>query len=327
MGGSASPTGRGVGVIEELGLWRARLTDHLQLKGFSPRTLERYGYALGPFFGFLAERGVARPAQVTREAVEAYRLHLFHWRPKGKPLSLGTQIAHLNAVKGFFRFLHEERYLLVDPAAGVAAPRGAQRLPVVLSEGEVRRLLKAPDVRRPLGLRDRAILELLYSTGLRNSELRALLLDDLQSDRGLVRVSRGKGNKSRMVPLGEEAAYWLDLYLQVARPRLARSPGERHVFVGLRGPFKTREALAEVVQRAAALAGLKKRVTPHGLRHAVATHMLRHGAGLRHLQVMLGHASAGTTQLYTRVEVGDLRRVHRRCHPRERRWAEPESES
>lgn len=140
-----------------------------------------------------------------------------------------------------------------------------------------------------------------------------------QGDRSLLQIRHGKGGKQRVVPLGREAAGWLEEYLRRGRPRLHPAPTERRVFLTGRGTgLSTREALAQVVQRAATRAGVKRRVTPHSLRHAVATHMLRHGAGLRHLQEMLGHASAGTTQLYTRVEVTDLRRVHRRCHPRER---------
>ncbi len=307
-------------------VWQARFREHLELRAWSERTIEGYLGEIPRLFDFLRQRKVASLVEVTPEHVAAYRLHLYNSRHRGRPLSLSTQSGRLSAVKTFFRFLRQASFLLLDPAAGVERPRVIKDLPRVLpTEKEVRRLIEAPDVSTVLGLRDRAILELLYATGIRNSELRELCLDDVQLARRLVVVRLGKGKKSRVVPMGEEAAYWLDEYLRCARPRLVGSRPERRVFLARSGrPILTRQALSEVVLRAARSAGLDKAITPHALRHAVATHMLRRGAGLRHLQEMLGHASAGTTQVYTRVEVSDLRRVHQRCHPREQRRRPPQ---
>lgn len=304
----------------DLMLWRARWTEWMQLRRWSERTVGVYLWELGPLFRFLESKGVESIGELNRSLIEAYRLHLFYMRrPDGRPLSHSRQQVRLAAVKAFCRFLRQERYLLLDPAVDVASPRANRVLPRVPTEREVLRLLSAPDVKTPLGLRDRAILELLYSTGIRNTELRSLSLEELERDRRQLIVRRGKGRKQRVVPLGEEAAYWVDEYLTRGRPQLARDPRERHVFLTWRGqPLATTEALSELVRRAVRQARLKHRITPHSLRHAMATHMLRGGAGLRHLQEMLGHASAGTTQRYTRVELTDLRRVHRRCHPRER---------
>ncbi|MCE7874499.1 recombinase XerD [bacterium CPR1] len=299
--------------------WKRLFSDWLTLGTWSVRSRQEYPGQLTGLFEFLQARGVERLGEVTRELLQDYRLHLYHRRHRGRTLAMSSQNRKLCVVKVFFRFLLEERYLLVDPAAGLVLPRFVRMLPAVPTEKEVRRLLAAPDVRTALGLRDRAILELVYSTGMRNTELRELCLDDIDTDRRTVRIRKGKGSKSRVVPLGQEAAYWLDAYLSSGRPRFKPAPDQLRVFLSAKkGPLLTREVVSNIVTRAARKAGLKKRITTHSLRHAVATHMLRRGAGLRHLQEMLGHASAGTTQIYTRVEITDLRRVHRKCHPRER---------
>lgn len=304
----------------DVALWRSRFREYLQLGQYSPRTVAGYVGELGELFAFLAERGVESLGGVTRERVEEYRNHLFYLESRGRRLSSTTQNRRVHAVKTFFRFLAEEDFLLIDPAVEVDAPRTPGTLPrVILSELETKRVLEAPDVSTALGLRDRAILEVLYGTAIRNSELSALTLDAVDLARGELRVHRGKGGKSRVLPLGEEAAAWLEAYLARARPQLARASREALVFVTWRGLRFTRGALSEVVRRAARDAGVRKEVTPHVLRHCCATHMLRHGAGLRHLQELLGHASVATTQAYTRLETSDLRRVLRRCHPRERR--------
>lgn len=303
-----------------LELWQTRFREHLELRQCTARTVESYSGELRPLFAWLAEQGVEEPGAVTREHLEGYRTHLFYLRTKaGEALSLQTQQARLTSVKAFFRFLLVERFVLVDPAAALALPRVPRALPrAMLTEADVQSLLEAPDTSTPLGLRDRAILEVLYVTGIRNLELRGLRLDDVGLERGELRIARGKGNKSRMVPLGEEAVLWLDEYLREGRPQLVRDTAVLAVFLTWRGRPLTREILSEIVLRCAGKAGLPP-VTPHQLRHCCATHMLRHGAGLRHLQELLGHASATTTQRYTRVELSDLRRVLRRCHPRERR--------
>lgn len=299
--------------------WLDRFEEWMALRQIAATTRANYRQRTRIFLEYLAERNLAL-TQVTREVLEDYRLRLFYRHYLGRPIGPASQANHLVAVKKFFRFLIKDNALLLDPTAELDLPRLPSRLPrSVPSEKEIRRLLEAPDVGTLLGLRDRAILELLYATGLRNAELRHLTLDAVRLEERLVWVFRGKGDKSRVVPLGREAAYWLSEYLVRARPRLARSAAEKHLFLGSKGPLRSSMSLNKVIQRAAVLAGAGETVTPHGFRHACATHMLRHGAGLRQLQEILGHSSAGTTQRYTKVEVSDLRRVHRRCHPRERR--------
>jgi integrase/recombinase XerD len=187
-----------------------------------------------------------------------------------------------------------------------------------LSVKEAQALMVAPDSNTPTGTRDRAILELLYSTGMRNTELRCLKLSDVDSRRGEVRISFGKGRKTRIVPIGEVAAHFLALYLDNARSHLVRRVDEELLFVSWRGRKLSKGSLTEVVHRYAVKAKIAKKVTCHTLRHSCATHMLRGKADLRYIQEMLGHGSLSTTQIYTKVELSDLKRVHRECHPRNR---------
>ena len=304
----------------ELRKWQARYRDYLSLvKGWSPATTDTYSRELKPFFEFLESYELQSLAGLTRKMLEEYRAHLYRLKPRGKNLALSTQAVRLAAIKQFARFLYREQYLLVDIGAGLEMPRRAQRLPrVVLSEREALKLLEAPNVQTPVGLRDRAMLELFYVTGMRNSELRALTLGDFDWSRRVVYIQQGKGNKPRVVPLGEEAAICIQEYLARGRPQLVTDPELQRCFVGRLNAHLGRQYLALVVRQYARKAGLTKVVTPHVLRHSCATHMLRRGAGIRQLQTLLGHAHLDTTQIYTRVEVSDLAQVIEKFHPRER---------
>ncbi len=301
-----------------IALWSERFREHLRLGARSERTLESYLWELRQFLQFLADRGVSQVHEIRREEVDAYRVHLHHHRkPDGKPLAVKTQATRLHGVLCFLRFLYQEQYLLMNPGQGISGPKVPPPLPAsLLDEEQVIQLLEAPDTSTPLGLRDRAVLEVLYSSGLRNTELRKLECGDFDLGRLEVHVRFGKGNKQRMVPLGEPAAAWVEEYFQNGRPWLVKRPNE-WAFLSWRGNRLGRDALGVLVRRHAKAAGLK-RVTPHLLRHCCATHMLKNQAGLRHLQEMLGHASVATTQRYTQVVISDLREVHQRCHPREK---------
>ena len=303
----------------DLRLWQSRYRDYLSMvKGWSGRTLDTDGRELKPFFAFLASYELTSVAGLTREMLEGYRSHLYHLKVKDKSLSLSTQGVRLAAIKQFARFLYREQYLLVDVAAGVEIARRHRRLPrTILSERETVQLLNAPDLKKPVGLRDRAMLELFYSTAIRNSELRELDLDDVDWARKLVLIRKGKGDKSRVVPLGEEAELWLLEYLHKGRPQLVQESGQQRFFVGRLSQELGRQYLAKIVRQYASQVGLTKTVTPHVLRHSCATHLLKRGAGVRQLQALLGHESLDTTQIYTRVEVSDLERVIERFHPRE----------
>lgn len=309
-----------------LRLWQVRFGEHLELRGRSPRTVSLYVREAKHLFDYLRRQGLEGVGEVTREHLDGYRSELYYRRTrKDRPLSLKSQAVRLGAVKAFFQFLVRDRFLLTNPASALELPRIPRDLPPpLLSEEEVVRLMEAPDAAEPLGIRDRAILEVLYASAIRNAELRALDLDAVDLERRELRIVHGKGGKSRVVPLGEEAAAWLQEYLEHVRPELARRTSATALFLSWRGTRLSSSSLGDLVHRSARAAGLDKHVTPHLLRHCCATHMLRRGAGIRHLQGLLGHESTASTQRYTRVEISDLHRVLRRCHPRERDRLEPE---
>jgi len=231
---------------------------------------------------------------------------------------VGTHIAHLVVVKIFFLFLSREGYILANPASDLELPRQKKPLPTVLNEPEILKLMGVPKTDKKTGIRDRAILELLYGTGLRNSELCSLTLDLLDLAGHTLRLQEGKGGKPRLLPLGQEAQAWLELYLEKVRPFWLRNPQCQAVFLDRwgAGPI-TRCTVSMLVRQLGKKAGLGKAATPHSLRHSCATHMLRRGAGLRHIQQLLGHEQLSSTEHYTRVELTDLRKVLSRCHPRE----------
>ena len=221
----------------------------------------------------------------------------------------------LSSLRRFYQYLVREGCLKVDPSAQIDAPKLGRPLPKSLTEDEVEALLQAPDVCQFLGVRDRAMLELLYASGLRVSELIDLPVSQLNLRQGVLRVV-GKGDKERLVPLGEEAVEWLDSYLEQARPALLQGRMSDALFVTQRGAAMTRQAFWYLIKRYARQAGIKAGLSPHGLRHSFATHLLNHGADLRVLQMLLGHSNLSTTQIYTHVARERLKGVHATHHPR-----------
>ena len=300
-------------------LWQERFAEHLALEGRTEATIRSYRYAAAAFLHFCADRGLCEIHELGRDDVLAYQVHLHRKRkPDGNPLALVSQNREMAAALVFCKFLKRNRYLVTDPGAEVRLMKVPRRLlPVLLEEDEVLRLFAAPDTSTPLGIRDRAIMEVLYSSALRNFELRSLEVGDADLKRLEIRVQNGKGRKPRVVPLGEPAAAWVEEYLRHGRTLLLKGRDPGFLFLAHHGGELTGEALGDLVRKHALAAGLSTRVTPHLLRHCCATHMLRRRAGLRHLQELLGHSSAETTQVYTKVEITDLREVHQRCHPRE----------
>jgi len=302
----------------------ARFLERMRVEGFSPRTIDSYRSQLGFLLAWLdTETDVEEITAVTLELLHGYQTWLYGYTDEeGRGLAIATQAARLSVVRAFFRWLVKTDVLLYDPSGGLVLPKRKGILPrSVLTKQEVTRMLAAADTTTTLGLRDRAMLEVLYSTGIRNAELRALTVYDLDLDRGLVRINEGKNAKDRVVPLGEIACRWLQEYLDEARPKLlARdSVGEQTVFLSKNGRPLLPLGVIDRIRRLAKAAGIERPVTPHSMRHTFATHMLRGRADIRHIQAMLGHASVATTQIYTRVEVTDLKTVHKRCHPREKR--------
>lgn len=300
--------------------WQRLFTDYLRSYRRSEATISSHLVEVRFFLKFLKQRGLASLHELTREDVEAYQVNLEHrLKANGEPLKLTSKNGKISTVKAFVKFLRRTQVLLTDPTRDIVCPRPPKTiLPELPTEEDIVKLLETPDVTTPLGLRDRAILELFYSSALRNSELRLLQVGDVDLRRLQVRVYRGKGGRQRVVPMGEEAASWIDEYLRSARGFLLGKREHGFLFVSYRGrPFKTNR-MGELVVRVAEAAGLEQRITPHILRHCCATHMLRRNVRFRHLQEFLGHANPSSTQIYTRVELTELTEAYRNSHPRER---------
>ncbi|MCU0560243.1 MAG: site-specific tyrosine recombinase XerD [Desulfobacterales bacterium] len=279
-------------------------------KGLAKATLEAYSRDLLRYAEFLARSG--RPS-VSEADTPLILKHLIDLRAQG--LGARSRARHLVAVRGFYGFLAREKLLPADPSKLIDLPKMSLTLPDVLSVEEVRRLLNAPASSRPQGVRDAAMLELLYAAGLRVSELVGLRLQDVHLDAGFVRVM-GKGAKQRMVPIGRYAREKLLFYLAHGREALLKNRPSPFVFVARAGRPITRQGFWKLLRRYAGAAGLAKAITPHTLRHSFATHLLEGGADLRAVQEMLGHADVATTQIYTHVANERLREIHRRFHPR-----------
>jgi integrase/recombinase XerD len=277
-------------------------------RGLSPRTIEAYGRDLEQLAAFLGRAGAPRLEDVSRERVLQFERWLY-----GRGISATSALRKMSAIRSFLAFAIREGYL-EGPAPEIDAPKKPRRLPHTLSRAEVERLLEQPDAASPEGLRDRAMLELMYAAGLRVSEAVGLEIDNLSLDDRLVRC-RGKGNKERLVPFHERAAAWLREYLRVSRPELLGGGQSRRLFVAAGGRPVTRFFVWERIQGYADRAGLRH-VSPHTLRHSFATHLLQGGADLRAIQEMLGHASIATTQIYTAVDNRHLADTFQRCHPR-----------
>lgn len=290
-----------------------RATDlflmHIKLeRGLAVNTVQAYAGDLRVFVDWATGRGLTEPGQITPRLVVDYLLALSR-----KGLSTRTQARRLVALRGLFKMLCAEHHLPVDPTAAVELPRIGRRLPTVLSAEEVERLLGAPDRRTPRGLRDAAMLETLYATGIRVSELVNLRLSDLNPERGYLMVM-GKGSKQRLVPLGEQALELIDAYLTDVRPAWDR--GHPGLFLTDRRRTMTRQGFWKLLKRHAAKEGITRPLSPHKLRHSFATHLLDHGADLRAVQEMLGHADISTTQIYTHLSRKHVLEAYRRHHPR-----------
>ena len=316
---------------EQAGGFRAYLVDFLAwtaARQYSPMTVKARRIELGYFIDWCEERSINRPDEVTRGILERYRQHIFQYRRKtdAAPLSHQTQGKRLISVRAFFQWLARQHHLLYNPASELELPRQQQRLPRhILSVAEVEQVLNAcidADVSTdPLGLRDRAMLETLYSTGMRRSEITSLRVDDVDLNRGTVFVHQGKGAKDRVVPIGERACRWIEKYLFKVRPELVDVDDGGVLFLAKHGAGMVPKQLSVIVRGAIAGAKLERFADTHPnaachlLRHACATHMLENGADIRYIQALLGHADLSTTEVYTRVSIQQLKAVHEKTHP------------
>lgn len=286
--------------------------DHLAVeRGLSGASVAAYRTDLESFGRFLAERRLDA-SRVARADLGRYLAGL-----RARGLSARSTSRALSAVRGFYGFAAAHLGFVEDPTADMGNPKTGLTLPKSLGEKEVETLLAAPDTTTTLGLRDRAMLELLYASGLRVSEIVGLARESVDLESGMLRVT-GKGGKERLVPFGKSAARWLVRYLESTRPALDRKRAPQ-LFLSARGGGLTRQRLWQLIEKYGRAAGIRARLTPHCLRHSFATHLLEHGADLRALQMMLGHADIATTQIYTQVSRSRLQRVYDEFHPRARR--------
>ena len=308
-------------MADELAAHAERYLDHLAVeRGLSENTLVAYRQDLRRYLGFLGRREIRRVEDVDGATIRAFvaSLSASTHGPDDAPYRATSVARALSSVRSFHRFLVREGVVDHDPTAGVPQPRLPRSLPRPLPVEDVRRLLEAPDSETPTGVRDRAILELLYGSGLRISELTGLDVDDVDLEEGSVRVL-GKGGKEREVPLGSFAADAVTAYLTRGRPALASGTTRGALFLNARGGRLSRQSCARLLSGYVRRAGIDRRVTLHTLRHSFATHLLEGGADVRVVQELLGHASVGTTQIYTLVTEQHLREVYETSHPRARR--------
>lgn len=288
-----------------------RFCDRLWLEdGLSQNTLAAYRRDLGAFQSWLDKDRASSLTRATSSDMDAYLAHRFaaHAKPS-------TAARYTASLRRFYRYLLRENQIEADPTQFLNTPKLPRSLPKLLSESDVEALLNAPNIDTPAGLRDRAMIETLYATGLRVSELVGLKLLNLDLNAAVLRVT-GKGGKDRLVPLGEEAQHWLTRYLQESRPLLLNGKKCAEVFITARGTGMTRQAFWHLLKRQARVADIQKPLSPHTLRHAFATHLLSHGADLRAVQMLLGHADISTTQIYTHVARERLKKLHQQHHPR-----------
>ncbi len=286
------------------------LAEMGQVRGLSANTLDAYRRDLRRYLSALAAAGTASIADVDRAQVTCLLSRL---RDEGR--TPATVARNLTSMRRFHLFALRRGWSSTDPTQALVPPRLERVLPDVLTVDQAERLLTAPDVSTPLGQRDRAVLEMLYATGITVSELTALHLDALEPDHSLVRIA-GRAGRARLVPLGRPAAVQLGMYLARSRPLLAQAMSDDTVFLNGRGQGLSRMGVWTLCRTAAGRAGITGRISPHTLRHSFAAHLLDGGADLRVVQELLGHADLSTTQVYTRLEPADLRQVHRRYHPR-----------
>jgi integrase/recombinase XerD len=288
----------------------------LAIKGFSESTLRVREIYILMFLRWCGSNGILCATEVTGETLLRFQEHLyFHRKMNGHPLSTSSQYSRLALIRLWFRWMHRQGHIPNDPTKALELPRTSYRLPTVLTKQQVEKVLGQPDVGNLVGIRDRAKMEVLYSTGIRRTELLGLKIVDLDRERGVVAIREGKGKRDRTVPIGERALVWLDQYLSRVRPTIVTGPDSGVVFLTSTGASFTPNHLSWLVRQYLRAANIPKPGACHVFRHTMATHMLEGGADTRYIQEMLGHARLDTTQIYTHVSIRKLKQVHTRTHP------------
>ncbi len=295
-----------------------KFVEAMRVLNFSDHTLTHHIRYLNFFLAWSADRGIMKPGEVTKPILERYQRWLFYYRkPDGDPLSFATQKAYLVSIRMWFKWLARHNHILYNPASELELPKQCKTLPKnILTATEADLVLSRPDIHDPLGLRDRAILETFYSTGMRRAELSHLTVFNIDRERGTVHIEKGKGRKERIIPIGDRALIWIEKYKLESRPKLLVSGQATNLlFITLFGDIFTLDGLSSMVQQYIAAADLGKQGSCHMFRHTMATLMLENGCDLRFIQMILGHAHLSTTEIYTQVGVKKLVEMHRATHP------------
>lgn len=291
----------------------------LRVRNLADRTIQGLRWRLGKFLDYLGKLNITEVTAITKEVIASYQVELYEKiNRSGKPDTVSFQNGMLSAVKQFMSYLKEHDTIVSDPAGEIRYAKVPKSLPRgVLTTSEARKILHKPDTKSVIGYRDRTILEVLYSTGIRKEELNNLTIADVDYADGFLRVT-GKGGKDRVVPLGRIACRYLENYVKSVRPEFLINPYEKHLFLSSRGKPLSKNVLWELIKKYAKKAKIPKNVHPHTFRHTCATAMLRNKANIRAVQELLGHSSLTSTQVYTHLSITDLKEVHARCHPREK---------
>jgi integrase/recombinase XerD len=294
-----------------------RYLAHLAEKNYSPRTIETREAYLRYLIAWCDDRGITRPQEIDRPILERYQRYMFYYRKAdGEPLSTRSQHSRIIPIRHWFSWLVKQGHLLYSPAADLELPRLEKRLPkAILSAKEAEAVLAVPDVGNPMGLRDRAILETFYSTGMRRMELIGLTVHSIDRERGTVMIRQGKGRKDRMIPIGERAIAWVEKYKESARQDLVSGRDEGTLFLTNLGEAFCPNRMTSMVRGYVEKSGVEKQGACHLFRHTMATLMLENGADIRFIQAMLGHAELSTTEIYTQVSIRLLKSIHTATHP------------
>ncbi len=297
--------------------WMRRFLAYQLEKHYSPRTVANRETYLRYFIVWADERGLKYPQEITKPILEAYQRYLFHHRKvNGQPLSVRSQHGRIIPIRALFSWLVKNNHLLSNPASDLELPRLDKRLPrAVLTQSEVEAVLNGIDTTTPMGIRDRAILEVLYSTGMRRMEVIGLRWDDIDTERGTLFIREGKGRVDRMVPIGERALRWCEKYLHGVRSEFDMTGHAPSLFLSSFGEAFTPNRMTQLVRNHVKAAEVGKSGSCHMFRHSCATLMLENGADIRFIQQLLGHASVSTTQIYTQVSIRQLKQVHTLTHP------------
>lgn len=307
-------------MTNNIDLFINRYRQYMQILNRSDETINRYIYILNYFANFLSQIGVFDIHDLNKQHILQYQKENFYYlNRRGQQNLPQTQNNQTKAVKSFCYFLYSEGYLSHNPAKDILYAKTPQQLPkTILTHQEIKKLLRQPDIHTPLGYRDRAILEVLYSTGIRKKELLNLKPQDADCEKGFLRINQGKGQKDRIVPLGKIACKYLENYIKLVRLDWARIKQSPYLFLSLRGNRIASPTLKQMIYKYVKKAKIGKRVSAHVFRHTCATHLIQKKANIRCVQEILGHKHLDSTQIYTQITIDDLKQAHQSCHPREK---------